>query len=274
MGNIVAKRRFFRPTTTAASSWTPLWRAPCPAGLADRDATVSGPTPGENDNRNTPMTYDAPVPGREGADRNLWEASAQSYDAWIAEAFGDQYAVNWTTLARHMSPSLRVLDVGCGPGTLSLRLARRCQAVWGVDVTPEMIAVAEQKLAAEPANACFQQADACDLPFDDHTFDAVVSVNALQAMDQPDKALGEMRRVLRPGGELLLIAYCYGDSSLSENNSLLDWAVKYGGKTIWHSFTFDQLVGLLEIREFDVVEARRIWEKPVVAFLRGKAAPA
>lgn len=217
------------------------------------------------------MTYDAPGSDREGTDRNLWEASAHSYDDWIADAFGEQYAVNWDTLSRHMSPALRVLDVGCGPGGLSLRLARHCQAVWGVDVTAEMIAIAEGKLAAEPANACFQQADACDLPFDDHTFDAVVSVNALQAMDQPDKALGEMRRVLRPGGELLLIAYCYGDSSLSENNSLLDWAVKYRGKTIWHSFTFDQLVGLVQFRDFEVVEARRIWEKPVVAFLRGRS---
>lgn len=206
-------------------------------------------------------------------EQNFWKATAEGYDAWIAKDFQDQYEVNWNILTRYMDPSLRVLDVGCGPGSLSIRLSRQCHEVWGVDMTPEMIEIAEKKLASEPANAYFQQADACALPFENHSFDTVMSVNALQTMYQPEMALMEMHRVLKPGGELLLITYCYGDSSPSENNSLLNWAVQYAGQTMWHGFKFTQLTHLLQAGGFEIVEAARIWEGPVVAFLRGRAIP-
>ncbi|EFL51543.1 Methyltransferase type 11 [Solidesulfovibrio fructosivorans JJ]] len=209
--------------------------------------------------------------GQDEKDQNFWKATAEGYDAWIASDFQDQYEVNWSILAKHVTPNSRLLDVGCGPGTLSIRLSRRCREVWGVDVTPEMIRVAEEKLACEPANVCFQEADACDLPFENHTFDTVISVNALQTMDRPETAISEMHRVLRPGGELLLITYCYGEATLAEHNALLDWAVQYDGRAMWHSFTFAQLDALLAAKGFEVAEAERIWDGPVVAFLRGKA---
>jgi len=215
--------------------------------------------------------YNSYDDGRIEKHRNLWKATAEGYDEWIAADFQDQYETNWNILTKYLTPSFRVLDVGCGPGGLSIRLSRQCHEVLGVDVTPQMIEVAEKKLAGEPANVSFQQADACALPFEDHSFDAVMSVNALQTMDQPEMALMEMNRVLRPGGELLLIAYCYGDSTPSENSSLLNWAVKYGGRAMWHGFKLTQLVAMLQAKGFEVVEAERIWEGPVVAFLRGRA---
>jgi ubiquinone/menaquinone biosynthesis C-methylase UbiE len=203
--------------------------------------------------------------------QEFWQATAEDYDAWIASDFEDQYAVNWEILSRYVHPAHRVLDVGCGPGSLSIRLARQCREVCGVDVTPEMIRVAQEKLTDAAENVSFHEGDACALPFESHSFDTVMSVNALQTMDQPDAAVAEMRRVLRPGGELLLIAYCYGDSSLFENTALMQWAAKYGGNVQWHSFTFEQLAALLPAKGFEVVEAQKIWEGPVVAFLRGRA---
>lgn len=204
-------------------------------------------------------------------DRSLWEVTAEEYDAWIASEFQEQYEVNWNVLTKHIEPDLRVLDVGCGPGDLSIRIAQRCHEVWGVDVTPGMIRIAEEKAASAAENVFFHEADACDLPFAGSCFDTVMSVNALQTMAQPETALREMCRVLKPGGELLLITYCYGDSSLEENQSLLDWAVRYKAPAVWRSFTFAQLPELLQANGFEVVEADRIWQGPVVAFLRGRS---
>lgn len=204
-------------------------------------------------------------------DQNFWKAAADGYDAWIASDFQDQYDVNWSILTKYMDPSRRLLDVGCGPGSLSIRLSSHCHEVWGVDVTPEMIRIAEQKVGCEPTNVYFQQADACELPFDSHSFDTVMSVNALQTMAQPESALQEMNRVLKPGGELLLITYCYGDSSRLESNSLLNWAVKFQGQAQWHYFQFTQLASLLADKGFEVVEAEKIWDGPVVAFFRGRS---
>jgi len=211
--------------------------------------------------------------GLPDTEESLWKVTAEGYDEWIAAEFQDQYEVNWDVLTRYIDPSLRILDVGCGPGDLSIRLSQKCHEVWGVDLTPEMIELAEKKVECEPAagNIFFQQADACELPFDDHCFDTVLTVNALQTMEEPQLALAEMRRVLRPGGELLLITYCHGESSPMDNQSLLNWVVKYGGQAVWHTFRLPQLVGLLQDIGFEVVEAERIWEEPVVGFLRARA---
>ena len=213
-------------------------------------------------------TYDD---GRLAKEQNFWKAAAEGYDEWITNDFQDQYEVNWNILTKYIDPTLRVLDVGCGPGDLSIRISQQCHEVWGVDVTPEMIQIAEKKVALEPANVNFEQADACDLPFENHCFDTVMSVNALQTMIQPEMALKEMNRVLKPGGELLLITYCYGDSTLSDNESLVDWAVKYRTQAVWQTFKVTQLSDLLQANGFEVIEAERIWEEPVVAFLRGRS---
>jgi ubiquinone/menaquinone biosynthesis C-methylase UbiE len=221
------------------------------------------------------MTYEtypaSTEDGRLEREQNFWKATAEGYDEWIANEFQDQYEVNWDVLTKYIHPTLRVLDVGCGPGDLSIRIAQRCQEVWGVDVTPEMIRIAEEKSGSEPANVHFHQADACDLPFENGTFDTVMSVNALQAMYRPEMALAEMSRVLKPGGELLLIAYCFGDSSVSDSAALINWAIKYKALAVWQSFKLAQVADLLRTNGFEVVEAERIWEEPVVAFLRGRS---
>lgn len=90
-------------------------------------------------------------------------------------------------------------------------------------------------------------------------------------MDSPEQALMEMKRVLKPGGELLLITYCSGESSFDDNAALLDWVNTYGGQAMWHSFRLEQLSEMLHSLDFEVVDAQRIWDGPVVGFLRGRA---
>lgn len=102
----------------------------------------------------------------------------------------------------------RVLDVGCGCGfdtyVASILIGARGTAV-GVDLTPEMLEVARRGLVSwTPHNIEFTEASAEQLPFDDATFDLVISNGALNLVPDKDAAFRELSRVLRPGGRLVV----------------------------------------------------------------------
>jgi len=105
----------------------------------------------------------------------------------------------------------RILDVGCGTGEITSRLAEELPAarVVGVDIIDEHLALARRRYAAVGDRLTFQHGDAFALPFDDGAFDLVVCRHMLQAVPQPERVLGELARVARPGGALHLVVEDY-----------------------------------------------------------------
>ncbi|MDQ1712431.1 MAG: hypothetical protein QOE45_1881 [Frankiaceae bacterium] len=106
-------------------------------------------------------------------------------------------------LGRALRPGERVLDAGCGTGYLAagLRRARPDVFVAGADLSAGMLANARAAGAAPLA-----QADAARLPFADRAFDVVVARGVLHHLPDVVGALGEWRRVLRPGGAVVLVS--------------------------------------------------------------------
>jgi SAM-dependent methyltransferase len=100
-------------------------------------------------------------------------------------------------------PGERVFDVACGSGNGALAAARRTQAeTVGVDFVPELLEHGRRRAAAERLAVEFVEGDAEDLPFEDGSFDVVVSIfGAMFAPDQ-ERAASEILRVCRPGGRI------------------------------------------------------------------------
>jgi ubiquinone/menaquinone biosynthesis C-methylase UbiE len=102
----------------------------------------------------------------------------------------------------------RVVDVGCGTGNLRSLLnddALRMDGYVGVDLSPEMLRVARGKASGGAGKTGFVAGDAGRLPLRDGSFDTAVSASALHYWDDAGAGLAEIRRVLRPGGCLLLL---------------------------------------------------------------------
>lgn len=121
-------------------------------------------------------------------------------------AHADSKSVSVFTELGGFSASDRLLDSGCGPGIVSTALARQVAHVDGVDLTPAMIALGEQRAKTEGLhNVRFQVADMSSLPFDDATFDGAVTRYTVHHLDDPLAALSEMVRVTRAGGRVVAL---------------------------------------------------------------------
>ncbi|HYH93908.1 MAG TPA: methyltransferase domain-containing protein [Candidatus Saccharimonadales bacterium] len=106
-------------------------------------------------------------------------------------------------LLPHLQPGMSLLDVGCGPGTITIDLGRRLAPgrVVGLDAVAGPLDAARADAAtAGLDNATFRVGDAYALPFDDDSFDVVHAHQVLQHLADPVAALREMARVARPGG--------------------------------------------------------------------------
>jgi SAM-dependent methyltransferase len=107
-------------------------------------------------------------------------------------------------LVRHarIHAGQRVLDVACGTGVVALTAARAGARVTGLDLTPELIARARQNSKIAEVEIDWHEGDAEKLPFADGNFDVVVSQYGHMFAPRPEVAIGEMLRVLKPGGSI------------------------------------------------------------------------
>jgi SAM-dependent methyltransferase len=110
-----------------------------------------------------------------------------------------------------VEPGLRALDAACGTGEPAISIAHLLNGtglVLGVDLSPEPLKIAEQRARERGlANVRFQQADVHSLPFADASFDRVTCRLGIMFFSDPTRALGEMRRVLKPDGRIALLAW-------------------------------------------------------------------
>ena len=135
--------------------------------------------------------------------RRIWEKQAPRYDRsvalWEKILFGD--GRRWVCSRTHGE----VLEVAIGTG---LNLAFYPEAVvrlTGVDLSPAMLGIARQRARELGMEVDLREGDAQSLPFPDESFDTIVCTLSLCNIPDDRKAVAEMKRVLRPGGRLLLL---------------------------------------------------------------------
>jgi ubiquinone/menaquinone biosynthesis C-methylase UbiE len=121
----------------------------------------------------------------------------------------------------YLEAGWRVLDAGCGPGTITLGLGARVVPgrVIGIDVEDSQFAAARERAEREGANVEFRRASIYELPFDDGCFDAVFSHGLFQHLSDPLAALVELHRVLRPGGPIGIRAGDMGGTLIDAESS-------------------------------------------------------
>jgi len=137
----------------------------------------------------------------------VFDKEAAAYDSWYETKLGqfvDEVETGCAFSLLFLEKGKRVLDIGCGTGNFSLKLAKRGYRVVGIDVSEEMLAIAEKRAAADGMDIKFIVMDAHHLDFDDESFDCVFSMAVFEFLEDSEKVLEEMFRVTKSGGTVIM----------------------------------------------------------------------
>lgn len=103
-----------------------------------------------------------------------------------------------------IKPGDRVLDVACGAGQVAIPAARAGADVTGVDIAPNLVEQARERAQAEGLNVRFDEGDAEMLPYEDASFDVVMSLIGAMFAPRPERVAAELVRVCRSGGRIVM----------------------------------------------------------------------
>ena len=140
----------------------------------------------------------------------FWNRVAGVYDIFVNVINGKTHRALRQIVSALIQPGDTVLECACGTGLLSTVIAPRCKELTATDFAPNMLKRAGKNCSAF-TNVTFRQADILSLDFPDSAFDKVVAGNVIHLLDEPLKALGELNRVCRPGGMLIIPTYMNRD---------------------------------------------------------------
>jgi ubiquinone/menaquinone biosynthesis C-methylase UbiE len=184
--------------------------------------------------------------------KRVWDKSAPGYDQQIAFFEKVQFGGGREWLGERAQG--RVLEVAIGTGR-NLPCYRAGAAVTGIELSPAMLAIARQRAAALGREVDLREGDAEHLPCGDASFDTVVCALSLCTIPSPAAAIGEMKRVLVPGGRLLLLDHI---GSTWPPVYAVQWLLEQLTiRAAGEHFTRRQLP-LVRAAGFEVVEAERL----------------
>ena len=178
----------------------------------------------------------------------FWQKMARHYTSLMAHS-APLYSEICNRVRPRLTRDMNVLELACGTGQLSFPLSPYVRLWEATDFSSNMIAEAKRQVASSRLH--FSVQDAADLPYAPETFDAVVIANALHILPEPDKAMAEVRRVLKQGGWLFAPTFVHSGGRLA---SFRTWCMERTGFQVYHRWIAGEFVSYLSQQGFWVVE--------------------
>lgn len=183
---------------------------------------------------------------------------SESYFNLIAGKLGKNYCPgrSWEAighLALRLTPAITIADLGAGEGLISQLLARRAAHVWCIDNSPRMVEVGTELAAKNNlSNLAYKLGDIENVPLDEGSVDLAILSQALHHAQHPQKAIDEAHRILRPGGQILILDL--------KNHTFEKARELYAD--VWLGFKENALHSFLKKAGFEQVEVTTVAQEP------------
>ena len=181
--------------------------------------------------------------------KKFWQRFAKLYSPFMEKGNKQVYEQICSIVSPYLNKEMMVLELACGSGQLSFRLAKKAKQWDATDFSENMIAEAKQK--PRPKGLYFSVQDATKLPYTDEIFDAVMIANALPIMPEPDKAMFEIYRVLKKDGILFAPTFVHGEGA---GYRIRIKVMNLGGFKTYSKWNADEFTAYIKKHGFEVLK--------------------
>ena len=202
----------------------------------------------------------------------FWDMTAKNMDRMAKNVGLKKFEAGRNEkLEKYLPGSGRVLDYGCGTGTLSLQFAGRVKEIHGIDFAQGMVEAAHKKAAADGnENARFMQATIFDERLKTGSYDVVLAWGILHLVDDRNLVMKRISDVTRPGGVIVSATECMAEKT-TPITSLLSFLMRIGIFPInLKFFTIAELEESLSGAGFRIIEKEIMGDNPVSCFIAAK----
>lgn len=200
-----------------------------------------------------------------------WSSFASDYEERIAYVVGRADLDRVGAKLAEQENLGKSLELGCGPGVYTGILADKSDRVTATDLSADMVYAAAAKLRQRPG-IVVECADCFNLPYDDAEFDTVFMANLLHVVPAPEKVIEQARRVLKPGGRLIVVSLTphgmqFFDKLCMGLRYIRTWGKPPAGGTI---LTVPKVSEMMANRGFTVIEGTLIGARSKSVFVVGR----
>ncbi|WP_428842294.1 class I SAM-dependent methyltransferase [Peptoniphilus catoniae] len=186
------------------------------------------------------------------SNKKFWDRFAKLYAPFMKKDKG-AYDRVCEYISPHLDKNMDVLELACGSGQLSFSLSKHTKTWIGTDFSEKMIL--EAKKRGEYENLTFEVADATALSFADEEFDCVLIANALHIMPNPDRAMKEIHRILKPNGTLFAPTFLWKEG---KQRNIIKSLMSISGFKMYQEWNKKQFEDFIEEYGFSVVEMKLV----------------
>ena len=187
----------------------------------------------------------------------IWDVLSPLYDFFETVYNGKCFKGIAEEIKKYVNKDDVVLECACGTGLLTLPMAQICKEIVATDYSDGMLRQTQKKVSGYN-NVRIQKASILEIPFDDNKFDVVVAANVIHLLEDPGKALAEMKRVCKPGGKLIIPTYINKES---KNSMVAAKLLSMFGVDFKRQFSLDSYKEFfvnhhVDVKEYHIVDGR------------------
>jgi phosphatidylethanolamine/phosphatidyl-N-methylethanolamine N-methyltransferase len=190
-------------------------------------------------------------------ERLFWDSFAKQYDSNRKKpGTNEAYEFLFRMFRKDVAGAQNLLEAATGTGLISLNICDLVSTITAMDLSPEMLKIAKRKAISQGVqNIDFQIGDICEITFPDYQFDVIIASNVLHLLFEPDAAIQELKRVLKPGGKIIVPTYCHGENLKSHLFSRCMNLIGFRARSRWSISSFEEFI---EKNGFEISKKEKI----------------